>query len=107
MDTVSPLHADAFELLLVDLRAHLCEAEDLVTKTDEWSGEEADSVRRLIPDLLLTIRGLLIQHETTPTGNCRTCSVTWPCPVVTTIHAMVKDPDREFAAILRRADDQR
>ncbi len=28
----------------------------------------------------------------------------WFCPVVTTIHALVKTPHREFAAILRRAN---
>ncbi|MGH3480386.1 MAG: hypothetical protein ACRDRY_04700 [Pseudonocardiaceae bacterium] len=107
MDTVSPVLADAFHLLLRDLYAHLCEAEYLTSKTDGWSDEDIDSVRRLIPDLLVTIRGLLIEHEATSSGNCRTCPSAWPCPVVTTIHALVKDPDREFAAILRRADDER
>ncbi|MGH3973245.1 MAG: hypothetical protein ACRDS9_07960 [Pseudonocardiaceae bacterium] len=105
MDTVSPVLADAFHLLLRDLYAHLCEAEDLASKTDGWSDEDIDSARRLIPDLLVTIRGLLIEHEVTPGGNCRTCPSAWPCPVVTTIHALVKDPDREFVAILHRADD--
>ncbi len=107
MDTISPVHADAFRLLLTNLHEHLCEAEDLASKPDEWSGEDVDSVRRLIPDLLLAIRGLLIEHKATPLGNCRTCPSAWPCPVVTTIHALVKDPDREFAAILRRVNDER
>jgi hypothetical protein len=105
MDAISPVHADAFRLLLLDLYNHLCEAEDLASNTDRWSGEDIDSVRRLIPDLLVGIRGLLVAHEITPSGNCRTCPSAWPCPVVTTIHALVKDPDREFAAILRRAND--
>ncbi|MGH3921763.1 MAG: hypothetical protein ACRDTT_02615 [Pseudonocardiaceae bacterium] len=107
MDTVSPVLADAFHLLLRDLYAHLCEAEYLASKTDGWSDEDIDSVRRLIPDLLVTVRGLLIEHEVTSSGNCRTCPSAWPCPMVTTIHALVKDPDREFGAILRRADDER
>ena len=105
MDTISPVHADAFRLLLIDLHEHLCEAEDLASKIDEWSDEEMDSLRRLIPDLLVAIRGLLVAHEMTPSGNCRTCLSPWPCPVVTTLHALIKDPDREFAAILRRAND--
>lgn len=104
MDTISPVHADAFRLLSMNLYAHLCEAEDLA-RTDEWSDEDRDSVRRLIPDLLLAIRGLLIAHEVTSSGTCRTCASSWPCPVVTTLHALVKDPDREFVAILRRAND--
>jgi hypothetical protein len=105
MDTISPVHADAFRLLLLNLYDHLCEAEDLASQTDEWSDEDVESVRRLIPDLLLTIRGLLVEHKVTPGGNCRTCPSAWPCPVMTTIHALVKDPDREFAAILRRANE--
>jgi hypothetical protein len=105
MDTISPVHADAFRLLRKDLYAHLCEAEDLASCPDEWSEEDMDSIRRLIPDLLVTIRGLLIEHEMTPRGTCRTCPSRWPCPVVTTVHALVKDPDREFTAILRRAND--
>ncbi|MGH3781086.1 MAG: hypothetical protein ACRDRO_10795 [Pseudonocardiaceae bacterium] len=105
MDTTSPVHADAFRMLLLDLYSHLCEAEDLASRPGSWSGEDIDSVRRLIPDLLVGIRGLLIAHEITPSGNCRTCPSVWPCPVMTTIHALVKDPDREFVAILRRAND--
>ena len=105
MDTISPLHADAFDLLLQDLYHHLSEAECLASKPGEWSGEDIDSVRKLIPDLLVTVRGLLVEHEVTPSGNCQTCPVAWPCPVVTTIHALVKDPEREFAAILYRAGE--
>ncbi|MGH8967932.1 MAG: hypothetical protein ACRDXB_21780 [Actinomycetes bacterium] len=105
MDTISPVHVDAFRLLLVDLYAHLCEAEDLASNTDEWSGEHIDSVRRLIPDLLVTIRGLLVEHEVTPGGNCRTCPSAWPCPVVTTIHALIKDPDHEFIALASRVNE--
>jgi len=106
MDTISPVHADAFRLLLLDLYTHLCEAEDLASKTGEWSGEDIDSVRKLIPDLLVMIRGLLVEHEVTPSGHCRTCLSAWPCPVMRTIHALVKDPDREFAAIVYRANDE-
>ncbi|MGH3766224.1 MAG: hypothetical protein ACRDS0_12290 [Pseudonocardiaceae bacterium] len=105
MDPISPVHADAGRLLHSDLYAYLCEAEDLATRTDGWSGEDTDSLRRLIPDLLVAIRGLLIEHEITASGTCRTCPSPWPCPVVRTVHALVKDPDREFVAILQRAND--
>ena len=63
-------------------------------------------VRDLIPDLVVVIRGLLIEHEGTSVGDCRTCHAAWPCPVVTTIYALVKDPDREFVAILNRMIDE-
>jgi hypothetical protein len=47
---------------------------------------------------------MLIEHQMTPSGDCRICSSAWPCPVVT-IHALVKDPDREFVALVNRAND--
>jgi hypothetical protein len=103
MDPISPVLADAFDLLRTDLYHHLCEAESVADKASEWSQEDIDTVRRLIPDLVVVIRGLLIEHQMTPSGKCRICSSGWPCPVVTTIHALVKDPDREFVALVRRA----
>jgi hypothetical protein len=50
---------------------------------------------------------VLIEHEATDTGQCQNCpSSAWPCPVVTTVHALVKDPDRQFTVLLRRAREQ-
>jgi hypothetical protein len=106
MDTTPPLLADAFQLLLTDLYEHLSEADFLATKTTAWSEKDVDSARRLIPDLILVIRGLLIAHQRTPSGDCRIRLSVWPCPVVTTIHGLVKDPDREFVAIVTRANDE-
>ncbi len=105
MDTSSPILTDAFRLLCTDLYEHLDEAEFLASKYDEWSGEDVDAARKLIPDLVVVIRGMLADHQVTPDGNCGICRSGWPCPVVTTIHALVKDPDREFVAILSRAND--
>jgi hypothetical protein len=50
---------------------------------------------------------LRIARKITPSGNCRTCPSAWHCPVVTMIHALVENLDREFAAILRQVDDER
>ncbi len=107
MDTISPVVADAFHLLHRDLYGHLDEAEFLALKCREWSQQDADTARTLIPDLVVVIRGILFEHEAQPSGDCRICPSAWPCPVVTTIHAMVKDPAREFVALVRRADDER
>jgi hypothetical protein len=104
MDPISPVVADAFYLVRMDLYAHLSEAESLAIKDDEWSSEDIDTARKLIPDLVVVIRGLLMEHQMAPNGECRICSSTWPCPVVTTIHALVKNPDREFVALVRRAN---
>jgi hypothetical protein len=106
MHTISPVVADAFRLLHTDLYGHLDMAEFLATKQDSWHGADVEAARKLIPDLVVVIRGLLIEHEAQPNGQCRLCSSAWPCPVVTTIHALVKDADREFVAILRRANDE-
>ncbi|MDQ3152682.1 MAG: hypothetical protein M3R63_13505 [Actinomycetota bacterium] len=105
MDTISPVLVDAFHLLCTDLYEHLGEAELLASKDREWRREDIDSARKLIPDLVVVIRGLLIEHQTQSSGDCRICSSKWPCPVVTTIHALVKDPDREFVALVCRANE--
>ncbi|MGH3868204.1 MAG: hypothetical protein ACRDQ4_19190 [Pseudonocardiaceae bacterium] len=99
MDALSPAVADAFALLREDLDEHLCEA-DALAYMFEWSEVDSDRARTLISDLVVVIRGLLMEHKPQPTGGCRTCSSAWPCPVVTTIHGLVKDPDRTFAALL-------
>ncbi len=104
MDTISPVLADAFRLLHSDLYGHLDEAEFLALKCCEWSQQDVDTARTLIPDLVVVIRGILFEHEAQPSGGCRICSSAWPCPVVTRIHALVKDPNREFVALVRRAN---
>ena len=80
MDTISPVLADAFQLLCTDLYDHLGEAEFLASKAREWSCEDIDSARKLIPDLVVVIRGLLLEHQAQPSGGCRICPSAWPCP---------------------------
>jgi hypothetical protein len=74
MDAISPAVADAFQLLCADLYGHLSEAELLACKLTEWSDEDVDTARKLIPDLVLVIRGLLIEHQMEPSGACRICA---------------------------------
>ena len=106
MSTLSPACADAFGLLREDLYIHLEEADCLATQDGEWSGDDIQTARGLISDLVLALRGLLAEHRLQPSGDCQICTSGWPCPVVTTIHAIVKDPERQFVAILRaRSDD--
>lgn len=104
MDPISPALADAFGLLRTDLYWHLDEAESLASQAADWSDEDIDTARKLIPDLVIVIRGLVMEHQAQPSGDCRICPSTWPCPVVTSIHALVKDPEREFVALARRAN---
>lgn len=67
--------------------------------------KDIDTARALIPDLVIVIRGLLADHQARPDGECRTCTIAWPCPVVTLIHGLIKDPDSQFVALLRRVHD--
>lgn len=99
MGMISPAVADAFRLLRTDLYSHLDEAEFLASKLQEWSPADIERARQLIPDLLVVIRGLLGEHEVDPSGVCRICASAWPCPVVTTIHELVTDPDRLFVTL--------
>ncbi|MPZ66684.1 MAG: hypothetical protein GEU83_14630 [Pseudonocardiaceae bacterium] len=105
MDTLSPVVADAFRLLQTDLYEYLDEAEFVASRCGEWSEEDVDTARELIPDLVVVIRGVLGEHGPQPAGDCRICTVPWPCPVVTTIHALLKDPEHHFTLLLRRATD--
>ncbi|MGH3765663.1 MAG: hypothetical protein ACRDS0_09755 [Pseudonocardiaceae bacterium] len=103
MSTVSPLLADALGLVDEDLLIHLDGADSLATQSDEWSEQDKDDARGVLGDLVLMIRGLLIEHERTSSSECRTCGCAWPCPVVTTIHGFLKDPHRQFVALVNRA----
>ena len=103
MDTISPALADAFSLLRDDLYRHLDEAECL-GQCSSCSEADEDAAHKLIGDLVVVIRGLLVEHQEQAGGRCRVCPSTWPCPVVRTIHGLVKDPRRQFAALLRWAN---
>jgi hypothetical protein len=105
MDTISPVLVDAFHLLRSDLYEHLEEAEALANKDEAWDREDVETARKLILDLVLVIRGLVYEHRVTPGGDCRICSSAWPCLVVTMIHELIKDPDREFVALVNRVRD--
>lgn len=103
MSTLSPVHAEAFALLRDDLCAHLDEADSLASQIPDWSDDDMKTARELIGDLVLVLRGVLIEHQLQSSGDCRICTSTWPCPVVSTIHTLVKDPQRQFVALVRRA----
>ena len=67
--------------------------------------EDSETARELTNDLLLAIRGLMFEHKLQTNGDCRTCAAAWPCPVITSVHAFVKDPERQLVALARRAQD--
>jgi hypothetical protein len=106
MSTVTPLLSDALELLGDDLLVHVDEADLLANPTAEWTAEDSERARKLITDLMLMIRGLLVEHERQRSGDCRICTCAWPCPVVVTIHGFLKDPHRQFVALVTRARER-
>jgi hypothetical protein len=105
VSTLSPALADAGHLLHEDLYDHLHEAEYLAEQDGEWSTDDGETARELIGDLALAIRRLLGEHKLQPSADRQICTSAWPCPVVTTIHAVLKDPQRQFVALVRRARD--
>lgn len=102
-EPISPALADAFRLLRQDIYGYLDEAEFLATKLDDWADDDVESARQLVPDLVTTIRGIVLVHKETAVGVCGACNSPWPCSTVTTIHGLVKDPEREFYKIAHRA----
>ncbi|HEX5403457.1 MAG TPA: hypothetical protein VFX16_14265 [Pseudonocardiaceae bacterium] len=103
MDKIEPALADAFRLLRQDISGYLDEAEFLATKLSEWSEEDAQSARNLVPDLTTIVRGILLDHKESSAETCPTCNTRWPCSTVRTIHGLVKDPTHEFVKIAQRA----
>ncbi|HWC83046.1 MAG TPA: hypothetical protein VG756_24085 [Pseudonocardiaceae bacterium] len=99
MESVSPALTDAFRLLRTDLLG-LLDAAEFFGRMDEWDEPETDLAHRIIDDLVTVIRGMLVGHAATDTGVCRKCGESYPCDLVRTLHALIKDPDREFVRIL-------
>lgn len=100
MDTTSLVATDAIRQLRTNLYEHLDEAEGHATKLSRWSEEDIATARRLIPDLVTVIRGVISLHALGPSASCRTCGAAWPCQAFATMHRLVKDPDNEIVRLL-------
>lgn len=68
----------------------------------DWDESDEGLVRKTIPDLTTVIRGLIAEHESSETGQCKECGCAWPCPVTERVHGLIKDPDRVFGDILKK-----
>lgn len=99
MDAISPTLADAYSLLCGDIFLQLDEAEYLA-QFEKWTDKDEALVRKVIPDLTTVIRGLVVLHQASDTGQCTTCETVWPCRVTESIHSLVKNPERVFHQIL-------
>lgn len=103
MNTLSPVVSDAFRLLRQDLYLHLDNAEFLAAGYDTWSEADLESARALIQDLVTVVRGVVALHDTPVNGGrCRTCDSYWPCQAFETVHKLLKEPDRQFVALIKR-----
>ena len=106
MDPLTPAVADAFELLREHLYQRLDDAESSSVSYEDWDQEDIDAARELIQNLVLVLRGLLLDHQMRPGGECRPCSAAWPCPVVALMHDLLKDPEDQFIALARRVHEE-
>ncbi|MGB6163068.1 MAG: hypothetical protein WBF75_10960 [Pseudonocardiaceae bacterium] len=43
------------------------------------------------------------RNQIQPSGDCPICASSWPCPVVTAIHGLLNDPERQFVPLADRA----
>lgn len=90
---------DAYRMLRDNIYVRLDDAEHL-SQLDHWNPQDLDLLRKVIPDLTIVIRGLVVQHESDDAGKCKTCNSPWPCAVTETIHELMRNPDRSFDRIL-------
>ena len=103
MNRSGPVIARAFSLLRDELYEHIEEAEYLVEEDREWSELDLDTVRKVITDLATVVRGMVAAHREQESGTCVSCGLVCPCPTVATIYGLVTDPERQFAALVRKA----
>ena len=105
MTTTPSPEADARAMLHNNLLEHLEEAENLGNQYQVWSADDVESVRKIVPDLVMIIRTVLAAHDDEEAKTCRACAQPWPCAELRTLHRMIKDPAREFYPLLRRVHD--
>lgn len=105
--TALPPRADAAAMLHNDLLEHLEEGEALALHYETWNREQQLAAREVIPQLVTIIRAILAGHSAPDAADCVACGQPWPCAELSTIHRMVKDPEKEFYKLLRRAREQR
>ena len=101
-DTISPANSTDQPLWL-DIRDRLEEVEFLATKSYDWTEDDIDSAREVIPDLITVIQKILAPHDHTRNGSCPPCGADWPCAAVRTTHGLLTDPDRELCKLVERA----
>jgi hypothetical protein len=93
MATIRPPVAVAFRLSQTDLERHLAQVE-LLAVSWEWTDHDVHTARQLTWGLVAILQRLLRKHGLQANGEYLICPSGWPCPVVTTIHAPVKDFER-------------
>lgn len=99
MTQASPLLSAAFKLLRQDIYEHLDSVEYVAQDPDIWF-KNPDDVLDVIPELIYALRAIMRIHSETPTGACGGCEHAWPCPVIGTIHEVVKEPKHQFVKIV-------
>jgi hypothetical protein len=94
--------------LRVEVYDLLEEADFLATQLGDWDEEDIRDARELIPSLTSALHVLVIEHTHDAKGNCRVCpgEQSWPCPIVRSVHAAVKDPTAVYNRLMERQRDE-
>ncbi|RZS40959.1 hypothetical protein EV193_103277 [Herbihabitans rhizosphaerae] len=87
---------DAVVLLCADIYGHLDEMEFVA------GGSTDPLLAGAVRSAVLVLRGLVAEHGTLRDATCWACGGEWPCRVFSTVHGLIKNPDGEYVALLRR-----
>ncbi|XVS63046.1 hypothetical protein ACQPYE_33030 [Actinosynnema sp. CA-299493] len=94
---ISAALARAHHLLNQDMLGYL-DTVELLTDEHDTDDETVRAVARTeVPRLVAALRATLATHKADASGQCPTCRTAWPCAVIDSAHAYLKDPDSIYS----------
>ena len=94
---ISAALARAHHLLTQDMLGYLDTVELLTTEHDTDDETVLAVARTEVPRLVAALRATLTTHKADAAGQCLTCCTAWPCAVIDSAHAYLKDPDSVYS----------
>ncbi|MFJ6672568.1 hypothetical protein ACIQMJ_15785 [Actinosynnema sp. NPDC091369] len=95
---ISAALARAHHLLNQDMLGYL-DTVELLTNEHDTDDETVLAVARTeVPRLVAALRATLATHKADASGDCPACRTAWPCAVIDSGHAYLKDPDSIYSA---------
>lgn len=107
LEELNPAQSDAYNLLRQKMLTCLECVDDAVTPENHYDNEVVLAVaHNEIPRLIIALRGVVKDHKADANGRCQSCGyrkigdsfepTLWPCPVVNSVHAYVREPERFY-----------